>query len=61
MIGNPKRIKKKNFKRVIHSHRSFFSLIKMAKVGARSIGILAIFLIIYNINICATNPIDESK
>ncbi|KAI8121608.1 Plexin domain-containing protein 2 [Lucilia cuprina] len=28
----------------------------MAKVGARSIGILTVFLIIYNINLCATNP-----
>lgn len=54
-------VKVGNLKRVIHSHRSFFSLTKMAKVGARSIGILTIFLIIYNLNICASNPLDESK
>ncbi|KAM7346509.1 plexin domain containing lethal (1) G0289 isoform 2-T2 [Cochliomyia hominivorax] len=32
----------------------------MAKVGARSIGFLTIFLIIYNLNICATNPQSEN-
>lgn len=33
----------------------------MAKVGAGFVGILTIFLVIYNINICASNPSDESK
>lgn len=33
----------------------------MAKFGAGFVGILTLFLVVYNLSICATNPIDESK
>lgn len=33
----------------------------MAKFGAGFVGILTLFLVVYNLSICATNPIEESK